>query len=466
MFTKRVHKRFHRRVLVISIGLLVVIVGLSVLLLQGGPRIRKVTYDGMLLTREASQRIVLHSNQPLKDIDPQQVSLTPQVEYSVATSGETIVLQLRQRLDYGTTYTLAIQDMTTSTGRKTNFETEITTPSARYYYIKRNHITAQGILAEKELDTIRHGTLADESEGSTIYTAHQILDYAILGDELVILSAAENGAQNLVIYNEAQNRERIIPLPEEGTISRLAASPNGKLLGFLFRPRHNTSNTYEQSLLIYDVVADSLAPVQGVGSANDLQVTSWYFHPDGSSLILQTLTNVVLLVDAYHQHQPVAIGSYHGVGNFSQDGSQVIVTSLGDGLMALNLRTHDKEIPKPTQPNAVISHLRILQNSSGFLQVSGSYSEITKVYRKVFEMTNNTEVRELYGADMKEVQIGDFGISDNDQYLTLDASSMATNWKLDDYTDHPKPINIRTLIVNTKTRDTVKEVDGFKLTWR
>lgn len=458
MSTRR-NSVFSKKALVVGLALLLVMGILSGLLLFEGPRIRRVEYDPTTLTRQSNQTIVLRSNQPLQSIDKSQVTIEPQIDYSVNSSGESVILQLKSQLAYQTDYKITLRDIASRSGKKSTFSTTIQTAPAEYYFLKRK----AGTRADKESDAIVKGSLNGAEE--TVYSAHKIIDFGLLGDSLVVAHLTQDGTYAVTLYDLKKQTSKDIALPEKGSVGSLAASPNKNLFGFTFTSDiKSIKKTYDHALLIYDIKAGVLVPVKGIGT-DKLSVTNWKFHPDGTSLVAQSYSSGVLLIDSYSKHSPVPLGTYYSIGNFSRDGSRVVLSDPAKGPVIFNLQDKTRTLPvaKPfngTEPSVI--DMRLLQNSNGMLKALHVVGGQT--YSRVFLIGAGEDDRVLYAVDSKQAQTYDYKFSSNDQYLALELSE-AQGRQLDTYPETPRPTNLKTNILRSKDGSLVKTIDGFRLTW-
>ncbi len=445
------------------------IIFFSVSLIFDGPRIRKVEFDTNKVTRETNQTIVLRSNQPIKSLDKSQVSITPSVDFSITTSGEAVILQLKQRLDYDTGYSIKLKDMQSDNGKTSSYDAKIKTGSAGYFYLKRNGLySKEPSYIEKEPDQIIKGSFVGVDE--VVYSAHQIVDFVKLEDSFVISQIDEYNEQSIVIYDAKTKEIRDISLPDIGTVQNLEVSPNKKLFGFTFTSdkQAGAKNDYQQRLFVYDVVAKLLVPMRGIGE-DYIETSNWQFAPDGTTIIASTYKTGMTLIDSYSKNAPIPLGSYYDIGNFNRTGSKVALSGNSDGYVVLDLVDNKKIIPKSQEVDGVLPYItgvRLLQNSNNLLnkiQIIG-YSGST-TYATALVVNNGDNDKTVFKVNYKETDLLDYSSSGNDQYVTVETSEAVDKKQYDNYPENPRPTNTQTQIVDMKDGKTLKTIDGFMLTW-
>jgi len=86
----------------------------AVFLLLGtlqGPKLATAQVDPQRVTEQAGQQLRLFANQPLREVDPAQVTVEPDAPVSVVVQNDLLVVQFEQRLRYDTEYTVVIEDV-------------------------------------------------------------------------------------------------------------------------------------------------------------------------------------------------------------------------------------------------------------------------------------------------------------------------------------------------------------------
>jgi len=459
---------FRKRVYICLSVLGSLIIFFSIALVFDGPRIRKVEFDAYKITRETNQTILMRSNQLIKALDSSQISINPDVDFSVTTTGEAIIINLKERLDYETNYSIKIKDMQSDNGRSSSYEAKIKTGNASYHYLKRNGVfSKEPTYTQKQPDQIIRGSLNGQDE--VVYSAHQIVDFVMLEESLVISQVDEFNEINIIIYDEITKKSKEIMLPDKGTVQNLKVSPNEKLFGFTFSSdkQAGATNDYQQRLFVYDVVAKILVPMRGIGKEY-IDAFDWKFAPDGTTIIASTWKTGVIFIDSYSKNEPIPIGSYYNIGNFSRTGSKVVLDTDEDGPIILDLIENKKIVPETQEIEGVLQYItgvKLLQNSNSTLKKTQTLSIGGGASKTAIVVSDGKSNRTIFNIKQKETDITDFGSSGNDQYVTVETSGSVSNKQHDGYPENSRPINIKTRILDMKDSKTLKTIDGFMLTW-
>jgi|GEM_PF-6784942 hypothetical protein len=448
-------------------GFLILFFSLS--LIFDGPRVRKVEFDQNKLTKQTNQTVVLRLNQPIKTVEKSQIRFNPSVEFTVANSGESIVLQLKQRLDYEEKYTLEIRDVQADNGKKSYFKTEIETPSATYTYLKRGGLFSRDSATnQKQPDQIIRGSINGDDE--VVYSSYQIIEYARIGENFVINQTNELGDQTVVLYNEQTEESVEVPLPDIGEVQNLRASPSKDLIGFTFTSDKQSGGLkdYQQRLFVYDINAGVLAPVRGI--ADDyIDTSDWKFSPDGSTVIASTYKTGMTLIDTYSKNDPIPLGSYYEIGNFSRTGSKVVLSANYDGPIVFDILESKRFEPKANAVDGItpyLSETMLLQNSDRLLsKVQIIESGGTILSTAIILSKEDADQKTIYEVDYKQTDVSGYSASGNDQYVAVETSNITADRAFDIYPENSKPTNVQTKIISTENAQILKSMDGLMLIW-
>ncbi len=449
---------------------LVCIIGL----VFSGPRIRQIDYNSQALTKDLNQTIVLRANQPLKSVDKSQVHIEPNTDFNVTTSGESVIIQLKQRLLEDTTYRVKLNDITGRNGRTTNNESSFKTGGSNYYYLKRNYGYSSNLyaFAEKEEDQIIKGSLYGEDE--VVYSAEKILDFTVSGDKLIssqvssIDEDAQQGTPSLVVYDLKTKESINISLPEtKGTIDKLHTSSDGRFVGYTFTSKFVSGNQkYSYNLFIYDFKSKLLDEIKGIGNVRT-GVGNWRFMPDGTTIVAETYTSGTLFIDVFSQHEPIPLGNLSGVANTSSNGGKIAFIDYREGPTILDVSKKSKN-PYTTRNTGattpIITSIRLLQNSEGVIKLLNipvtSYS-----YEYTVAIQRWGADKELYRVSTQDNEVRNYSTTPNDQYLILETSAIKGR-EYDKYGSELQPTNVQTSIINTSDGKVLKTVSGSKLVWK
>ncbi|WP_374945310.1 hypothetical protein [Agreia sp.] len=312
------------RILAVMITVLVVVcAGLAVLTLGQGPRLARADIDTDSVVQLAQQRLLMHSNEALAEIDADQVSISPGVPLRVATDGSTLSVTFDQRLLYDTDYVVSVSRVTSPfQDADSTFEYAFTTGSPPVYYLQPGTPDATGRADDAIVRTTVSGTARD-----VVYSAPNIQDFAVVGSSLAVSSAADDGMSQLVLVVPGQTAVETLPLPARGTITQLGSSVKQAMLGFRFTSE-DPALGYSDTLLLFDLLAKHASftlPGTEIGEA--LRVEQWEFIPD-STLIETTADGVLSIYDSALQ-QGAVIGDFDSLGEVAPAGTQSVIGEQG-----------------------------------------------------------------------------------------------------------------------------------------
>lgn len=454
---------FNRLYVRLTIVLVVVMVVLLALTLQSGPRLRTVSLDRSLVASQAGQRIVLHANQPLAKLAKQQVRITPAVDFSVASTSDTITLTLGRRLKYQTEYSIAIDGVMAknSSQRTTSFGYRFTTADPTLYYLKRNSaFNKQQSQPDKLYSTTLYGR-----QDVVAYSAPRILDYVVL-DKFLVVATAENEARSrLVLVDKATKKVTPVELPEAGMVSQLRTAGDGTTYGFVFTSQNSRrSDAYIDTLFMHNIKPGHImVPVSGVAGKR-VDVINWQFAPDRTTIVAQLLDTSLVLIDGNFKHQPVPLGQYSSMNTFSRDGTTLVVSDgLGYGLLDLVKRSRQPVPAGLEQPGSTaLLDLRPGLNSSAYFMHTQTPADDT--YREYIAYGPPGQARVLYDTAAKGSTILEFDVSTNDQIVSVEAAQLQ-DAVYDGYPVEPRTLSTQTTLTDTGSGRVVRSIDGIAVRW-
>ncbi|QTV80536.1 Ig-like domain-containing protein [Microbacterium sp. NIBRBAC000506063] len=81
---------------------------LAVISLTQGPRLSEVQVDPAEAIVLSGSRVILTANQPLEAIDAEQVTVTPEIPFTVDATGRNVGVRFTVPLDDATEYTVTV----------------------------------------------------------------------------------------------------------------------------------------------------------------------------------------------------------------------------------------------------------------------------------------------------------------------------------------------------------------------
>jgi hypothetical protein len=150
------------------VGVLAVIAaGLGVVSLLQGPRISQVQVDPSEAIQVSGSRVILTANQSLQAIDASQVTVDPDVPFTVDAAGRSVGIRFTVPLDDATDYTVTVAGVTgDGGGPASDLQTSFTTPASEVFLLNRS----------EDDDTIFSTDLTGEN-AVPVFTHPRINDY-------------------------------------------------------------------------------------------------------------------------------------------------------------------------------------------------------------------------------------------------------------------------------------------------
>jgi hypothetical protein len=318
---------------------------LCVLVLRAPARIRGAELDKAALVSKENQKVILHLSQQVDSVKDYQVTVSPSADYSVLSTGTSIVVEFKQRLDYATKYSISLSQLKTTYGAKklASVKYSFSTPNPVMYYLKRNYPTnkldAEG--KSKPDDEIIVYNVTSRSK-ETVAHLPRINQFILAGSKLVISALNDDDTTRLVELDVHTKRQKDIDLPSAGTVSNLTYSGDGSTYGFSFTSNEKKYNEkkYVNSVFTRDISSGLTIPVKGLDKSI-LRSSRWQFVPNSTSILAQTTDSNYIVFDINEAVLPVPIGRYQEAYNFTPDGQQVAFLDRFEGIKIYNMSTCD-----------------------------------------------------------------------------------------------------------------------------
>ena len=433
------------RFLLVAIGLLITLSVLTVLSYQQGPRLRHaVLADDPNI---GYQTVQLQFNQPVKPIEAHAIRISPRADFTVITNNATVTIQFRHRLRSNSQYHVAIDQVTNAyTQQLAAASYRFDTPPAQLYYLKHRDLTETKteFYATQATDAIVQMNLATKHE-KTLYQAAQIVEYAVVGSRIVVHTMNDAKISELHQVDTKTGVVSPLPLPGEGTVSRLRAMDNGTV-GYLFAKADSKEKI--TNLIVHDIAAQRYHTIRGL-NAQPLPVYDWRPVSRGVAVVVRTRGDDVLLIDPTGKHAMQPLGQAAALGDVSYDGKNIIMMKTGEGYFALNLENSKKSPITHQQGNDVISLAAFLHTRSGYSM------EITSVNQQHILQRQTIltyPAKRVIHQTTPPAYTTNITVSPNDQYTAIEQKSTADN-------------STKTHIIDNKTGHMVHTLDGKTVIW-
>ncbi|MBP2436995.1 hypothetical protein [Microbacterium amylolyticum] len=432
--------------------------------LTQGPRLTDVQVDPAASIAESGSRVILRANQALTAIDPDQVTIMPETEYTLDAAGRTVGVRFPTALDADTTYSVSIGGVIgAGGGPASTLETSFTTPRASILVVERDG---------NGPDEIRQVEIGGDST-RVILRADSIDDFRVTSRYL-IASIVEGEAMRLLVVDreagaegEAQ-RTVDVPLPGEGTVTGLQVSDRGELYGFTFTDRGISEGSGRANVLFTGSLRSAFAgdePEAVVVGSDEPSIDRWRFVPETSSLLLNDFDGDLTLVDLTNaEADATSFGVALGIEGVARSTYTALIEHAEQGFIELDLATGESRTLDDVDLGVETTLGHILPIPQGTLR---SYAEIednlptrTLVVAVTGEDDQVTELAEVPQQDA----VLQVCASPSAQYAAVTVAPDLPNNRYDDLVQR-MPERVETRVVDVASGETVTTVPGFGASW-
>ncbi|RKR74257.1 hypothetical protein [Frondihabitans australicus] len=205
-----------RRFLVGTIVVLALLcAGFVVVSQQQGPKLDQTQVDTTAVTQDPGQQARLFVATAVSHVARSQVTVTPDVPFTVQTVGTVVAVQFTDRLAYSTRYTIRVDGVTSVDGsRASTLTTHFTTASASVLALVRN---------PGGVDQIVRADLRSPGR-PVVYRARGIQAFGQVGDDLVVVTE-QAGLSTISLVARSDGTTEKLVLPGAGTVTSFAVDP-------------------------------------------------------------------------------------------------------------------------------------------------------------------------------------------------------------------------------------------------
>jgi hypothetical protein len=324
--TRRTRSR-RKRARAFAVTFAVVIAALVVVGLAGGaasiaqgPRVTNVQVDPAAAAASSGSRVILTTTQSLAEVDPSQVTVTPETPCVVDTSGRSVGVRFTLPLWDDTEYTVTIDGARGVGGGPASTLTEtFRTPPAAVYLLRRS---ADG-------DTIFRTGLKG-TDAVPVFTHPHIEDFRATATHLVVSVRTDDDKAGLIVTDLDGKHERELPLPGDGFISQLQSADRGELIGYTYSDADLDATGGLESALFTASLKDAAAkdaPAQVKVDGADPRIAEWRFVPDTDSLLLLSFDGSLLLTGS-DGARATALGAAIAIDGIARGSTQAVVARV------------------------------------------------------------------------------------------------------------------------------------------
>jgi len=434
----------------------------AVFLLLGtlqGPKLATAQVDPQRVTEQAGQQLRLFANQPLREVDPAQVTVEPDAPVSVVVQNDLLVVQFEQRLRYDTEYTVVIEDVAArSRDAVSTFSHSFSTGGGSLLYLDRG----------EEQDEILRAEISGSGRGELVHAAPGIQSFAPVEEVLVV--ARDDGAGGSVlesVLTSTGDTERL-RLPDGARVDRLIAPPSGTLLGLvLTEVVEEGTPAYSNALAVVNLAGDrSVTFVEGL-DGDPIRALEAFFRPDGTTLYVHALDQSLLRVDLLSPDLVLPVDQFPTVWNLSTDATRLSGADSFGGLY-LDLESGEEVRLNPSlfEGSVVFGGETVLLGDERWVQKvavpdasGGSFASIVVVD------DGSGASRQLARTIEDRGSIGDLAVSPNDQFVALEVTPSVEDAESDGRRVNDRPTTITVQIIDIDSGAIVRSLEGFFPVW-
>lgn len=449
-----------RRLTIILVGVLVVVAaGLAAAGATRGPRLSSAEVNPQAVSSRAGQRLVLTADQPLSEVRPSQVDISPSATTEVSVDGSALTIRFPGILDYGTTYTVAVAAVGEFTGVSSRLEYEFSTPDVDVYSLLR--ASASGT------DQILRNSLAGSVSNEVAYEAPRIQEYVRLDDLLAVVTLDGDDAPTLLLTSTTGEFESDIYVEDPRVIRDLHAADSGDLFGYVVDGGDDRSGS-SSGLFIYDTTDSSGVPEEVTGpGGGPLPVMAWTFVPGTTSLVAQGEDQQLYLLDPLTDAVATPLGRHSELRGFIPGSRQLVVADpQGNSIVDLESGlTTELELPEPATDPTRYPGKQVLLASRDYVELSTAVIPGSDDYQvnSALDLTSASGSRELYTTPSDDSWISDYCLSPNGEYLAVEV--VPKNSPPDDYPVVTGYDGTTTSFVRISDGSSSRSVNGFLPDW-
>lgn len=422
-----------------------------------GPRISEVQADPASAIEVAGSRVILTMNQSLEAVDPDQVSVTPDVPFTVDAVGRSVGVRFGVPLDDDTEYTVTVRDARAQGGGPvTDLTTSFRTPPAEVFLLQRD--------PDGDDTVFRSGI--DGEEAVAVFSAPVIDDFRATSTRLVV-ATVEDDVSSVHAMDRDGGDATELALPGEGIVQGLQVSQRGDLAGYTYSDPGGQGHA---SVLFTAELGDPTAEPRAIEVGGEpVSVDRWRFVPDSSALLMIDFDGELILTDPESDADPTMLGGAVLIDAIQRGTYTAIVERVQEGVVALDLTTGEEAplvepetdlgllgavTPVPPGPETRGGTVRQYQQMVDPTQ-PGS--------QKLVHVADDGATRELFEVDAEDALL-QACVSPSGRYVAaLVAPSIIDNPY--DIGTHPVPRDLETHIVELDTAEPVSVLRGFDISW-
>ncbi len=457
-------RRFNRTFWMLA-AVLAAISGIFLLLgtLQG-PKLSSAVVDPQRVTEQAGTQLRMFANQPLAEVTPEQVTVTPAAPVSVSVQDDLLVVQFEQRLRFSTEYTVQVRDVgATARDATSDFRYQFTTAPGSVLYLDRDEAG----------DEVLSAPLLGSGRGDVVVAADGIQHFAPV--EGVIVLARDDGAGGSVLESVQPGAGGAIEqlrLPAGVVVRQLIAPSVGTLLGVVLSsvpPEGEEQGIpeYSNTLAVIDLAGDrAVTPVVGL-DGDPISIISGEFLPNGTTLIVHALDQTVVQIDLAGSALVLPVGQVPTVYGLSTDARKLTGADTF-GVLYLDLESGEEVRLNPSlfEGELAFGGEAIFTAGEIWVQKVAIPDATGGAFSTLLVADDGSGASRLLLRTIDDRgSLGSLAVSPNDQFVAVEVTPSVADAVPDGRLVNGRPTSITTIIVDIETGAVVRTLEGFSPVW-
>lgn len=422
-----------------------------------GPKLSSAIVDPQRVTEQPGQQLRLFANQPLAEVTPEQVTVTPEVEVTTSVQDDVLIVQFAQPLRADTEYTVEVAGVgALSRDATSTFRHGFTTAEASVLYLDRG----------ETVDEVLRAPVSGTGRGEVVLAAEGIQHIAPVEGVIVVARDAPGGTSVLEAVAADGGVQRIT-LPEGVRVDQLIAPPLGGLVGMVLStpgavPGDPTTG-YSRALAVVDLVADS--PVSIVESLDGSPIETLFaqFLPDGATLIAHQVGGTLLRVELAPAPLVLPVGQIPTAFGLSTDATRLTGSDAFGGVVVdLETGRESRLDPSPVDGAFAFGGPSLLTRGELRVQKVAVPDPVTGAVATLLVADDGSgAARVLFRTVDDRGSLGDLVLSANDQYVAVEVTPSVADAEPDGRPVNGRPTSVTTVIVDISTGAVVRTLEGF-----
>lgn len=424
-----------------------------------GPKLSTAQVDTVRVTEQAGQQLRLFANQPLSDVDPDQITVTPAAPFTVTVQSDLIIVQFGQPLRFATEYTVQVADVEAPAREsRSTFEHRFTTAPGDLLYLSRGE-TSDQIL---RLDVIGTGP------GEVVHEAPGIQRFAPVENAIVLARDAPGNTSTVEVVDPASGVTEQIRLPDGTRVDALVAPPTGTTVALILTSVDpDAEGALVQALALVDLAATGTVDLVTGIDGEPLSTASVHFTAAGDELLVHALDQTLLSFPVADPALQLPLGQFTEVYGLSSEGGRLSASDPFGGV-AVDLTSGDEERINPSLFEGLLAFGGEFQLTAGetWVQRVALTDENGEAFANLIVADDGTGASRLVARTIDDRgSLGAFELSPNDQYVAIEVTPVVADAEPDGRPVTPQARSVTLAIVDLESGELVRTVAGFAPAW-